>query len=140
VLVIELVAVDISETALRRARDRCRGCANVRFERLDFSTDPLPNALDLIVCSEVLYYLKDEAELSRICDRLANALAPDGRLLSAHSFVLRDDLRHTGCDWHGPFGAKTIAESLSRVSRLTLERSIQTAPSFWPVSGVRSAS
>jgi hypothetical protein len=57
----ELVAVDISETALRRARDRCRGCANVRFERLVFSTDPLPNALDLIVCSEVLYYLKDKA-------------------------------------------------------------------------------
>jgi hypothetical protein len=28
-----------------------------------------------------LYYLKDKAELSRICDRLANALAPDGRLL-----------------------------------------------------------
>src|SRR5262249_62032561 len=76
VLVIELVAVDISETALRRARDRCRGCANVRFERLDFSTDPLPNALDLIVCSEVLYYLKDEAELSRIFDRLANAPQP----------------------------------------------------------------
>jgi hypothetical protein len=94
----------------------------------------------LIVGSEVLYYLKDKAELSRICDRLANALAPNGRLLSAHSFVLRDDLRHTGFDWHGPFGTKTIAESLSRVSRLTLERSIQTAPSFWPVSGVRSAS
>jgi hypothetical protein len=85
------------------------------------------------------YYLKDKAELSRICDRLANALAPDGRLLSAHSFVLRDDLRHTGFDWHGPFGAKAIAESLSRVSRLSLERSIQTAPSFWPGSGVRSA-
>lgn len=122
----EVVAVDISETALKRARDRCEGRANVRFERLDFSTDPLPDALDLIVCSEVLYYLKDEAELSRICDRLVDALAPDGRLLSAHSFVLKDDLRRTGFDWDSPFGAKTIAESLSRVSRLALVRSIQT--------------
>ena len=47
-----LVASDISETALARAKQRCRAADNVDYRRLDMFDDPLPQDLDLIVCSK----------------------------------------------------------------------------------------
>ncbi len=121
-----MIAADISATALQRARDRCRSQANVEFQQLDLAVDPLPQELDLIVCSEVLYYLADEADLERVAQRLAAALRPGGHLLTAHAFVLKDDLSRTGFDWENPWGAKTIARVLSAVPGLALERSLCT--------------
>lgn len=121
-----LIASDISATALQRARDRCRAQENIEFRQLDLAIDPLPEELDLIVCSEVLYYLDDEAELARVAQRLAAALKPGGHVLTAHAFVLKDDLSQTGFDWENSWGAKTITRVFSSVSRLALERSLCT--------------
>lgn len=120
-----LLAADISETALQRARQRCRAHGNVAWRRLDLFDEPLPDGLDLIVCSEVLYDLADRDALARVAQRLAAALAPGGHLLSAHAFVLKDELGHTGYDWAATFGAKVIAETLSATPSLALERSLQ---------------
>ncbi|MFI5000689.1 MAG: glycosyltransferase [Reyranellales bacterium] len=121
-----LTAADISETALRRARQRCREIGNVDFRRLDFFDEELPTNLDLIVCSEVLYYLADRAGLVRVAAKLAAALAPGGHLLAAHGKELKDDPASTGFDWDGPFGGKAIAEALSATPGLALERSLET--------------
>lgn len=121
-----LIASDISETALGRARDRCRGSANVEYRRLDLFDDTLPSDLDLVVCSEVLYDLADHDALARVAARLAAALAPGGRLLCAHAFVLKDDPGRTGYDWECAFGAKVIAETLAATPGLALERSLRT--------------
>ena len=121
-----LIATDISTTALERARDRCRAQENIEFRQLDLASDPLPEELDLIVCSEVLYYLDDEAELGRVAQRLAAALKPGGHVLTAHAFVLKDDLSQTGFDWGNPWGAKTITRVFSAIPGLALERSICT--------------
>ncbi|MPZ34170.1 MAG: glycosyltransferase [Rhodospirillales bacterium] len=120
-----LIAADISQTALQRARQRCRAHGNVDYRRLDLLEDPLPDGLDLIVCSEVLYYLADRGALARVARRFAAALAPGGHLLSAHAFVLKDDPAHTGYDWNATFGARMIAETLSATPGLALERSLQ---------------
>jgi peptidoglycan/xylan/chitin deacetylase (PgdA/CDA1 family) len=120
-----LIASDISEIALERARQRCRDAGNVEYRRLDLFDDQLPQGLDLIVCSEVLYDLKDRAELQRVAARLAAALAPGGHLLGAHAFVLKDDPDHTGYDWDSAFGARVIAETLAATPGLALERSLQ---------------
>ena len=120
-----LLAADISETALERARRRCSALGNVEWRRLDLLDDPLPDALDLIVCSEVLYVLADRAALARVARRLAASLAPGGRLLCAHAFVLGDDPTRTGYDWGAAFGAKVITETLSATPGLALERSLQ---------------
>jgi peptidoglycan/xylan/chitin deacetylase (PgdA/CDA1 family) len=120
-----LIAADISETALQRARLRCRAHGNVDWRRLDLFDDALPSGLDLIVCSEVLYDLADRDALARVAQRLAAALAPGGHLLSAHAFVLKDEPGHTGYDWDAAFGAKVIAETLSATPGLALERSLQ---------------
>jgi peptidoglycan/xylan/chitin deacetylase (PgdA/CDA1 family)/protein-L-isoaspartate O-methyltransferase len=121
-----LVAADISKTALARAHARCAAFKNVQFRRLDLAHDPLPADLDLIVCSEVLYYLADKRQLEAVAHRLARALRTGGHLVMAHAFVLQDDLSRTGFDWGNRWGAKTIAEVFATVPGLALDRSLQT--------------
>lgn len=121
-----LVASDISPTALERATARCRDIANVEFRRHDFFDAPLPQGLDLLVCSEVLYDLPERARFAPVADKLAAALAPGGHLLSAHASILKDDPSRTGFDWGDGFGAKAIAEAFAATPGLALERSLQT--------------
>ena len=59
-----LVAADISRVALDRARERVNGASNVQFVHLDLAKDPLPGGFDLVVCSEVLYYMGDLGDLA----------------------------------------------------------------------------
>ncbi|MER9367434.1 glycosyltransferase [Mesorhizobium sp. M0518] len=120
-----LTATDISAIAVGRARARCSDQPNVEFGVLDFSADTLPGEMDLIFCSEVLYYLDDLAELRRIAKKFAEALAPGGSFISAHAFVLRDNVERTGFDWN-TFGAQAISEALAATEGLVLEQSIQT--------------
>ncbi|WMT72882.1 glycosyltransferase [Bradyrhizobium sp. Ash2021] len=121
-----LLASDISPKALERARLRCSGICNVDFLKLDLSADPLPGEMDLICCSEVLYYLNDQAELALVAQRIAAALRPGGHLITAHSFVLKDNRDRTGFDWENPYGAETIARVMAQLPDLALEASIQT--------------
>ncbi len=104
----QLVATDIAQLALERAALRCAAHDNITFRRLDLVEDTLPGPFDLIVCSEVLYYLQDRETLARTAARLAAALAPGGYLLMAHTHVLADDPAEEGLDWDVPFGARTI--------------------------------
>ncbi|TIO86997.1 MAG: methyltransferase domain-containing protein, partial [Mesorhizobium sp.] len=76
-----LTATDISSVAVERARARCSDQPNVDFGVLDFSAETLPGKMDLIVCSEVLYYLDDLAELRRIAKKFVEALTPGGSLV-----------------------------------------------------------
>jgi peptidoglycan/xylan/chitin deacetylase (PgdA/CDA1 family) len=122
----QLIASDISQTALDRAQRRCVAQSNVEYRRLDLFDDALPRDLDLVVCSEVLYDLADRRELARVAARLADSLVPGGHLLSAHAFVLKDEPGRTGYDWDSPFGAKVIAETLAATPGLALVRSLQT--------------
>jgi peptidoglycan/xylan/chitin deacetylase (PgdA/CDA1 family) len=121
-----LVAADISERALERARLRCRHQANVEFQCLDLIDGPIPGDMDLIVCSEVLYFLDGIDVLRRIADKLRSALAPGGRIVAAHAFVLSDDPGQTGFDWSNPFGAKTIDQVLTGTPGLRKEKSLIT--------------
>ncbi len=58
-----LLALDVAEAALDQARARC---PDVRFERRAIPDEWPPGAFDLIVFSEVLYYL-DAAGIRRDC-------------------------------------------------------------------------
>jgi peptidoglycan/xylan/chitin deacetylase (PgdA/CDA1 family)/predicted TPR repeat methyltransferase len=122
----QLTATDISERALQRARTRCTNFANVSFRPFDLAVEPVPQGLDLIVCSEVLYFLKDEAELRAVAGRLASALAPGGMLVMAHAFLLKEDLGRTAFDWDHPYGAATITRVFRETAGLALEHSVVT--------------
>lgn len=121
-----LTATDISRRAIERASERCRECGNAEFRVLDFAGEDIPGGQDLIVCSEVLYYMDDEQVLERVCRKIAAALKPGGCLITAHAHLRRDEPERTGFDWDNPFGVGTIRKVFSNLPDLTLEETIET--------------
>jgi predicted TPR repeat methyltransferase len=79
----DLLAVDISERALERARERCAAVPQVRFARVAFPHDDPAARFDLIACCEVAYYWSD-ADFALARDRIAADLAKGGDLLLVH--------------------------------------------------------
>src|SRR4051794_21295996 len=72
----ELLATDISQVAVERAQERLARHPNVRVERRTIPGEMPDGRFDLIVCSDVLYYLPT----SRLRRTLAlRALRPAGR-------------------------------------------------------------
>jgi peptidoglycan/xylan/chitin deacetylase (PgdA/CDA1 family)/SAM-dependent methyltransferase len=124
-LVGELVAVDISPTAVERARRRCAGLANVQSRVLNLATDALPTKLDLVVCSEMLFYLPLSV-LHEVAPKMAASLKSGGYLLLAHGNLIADDKTRTGFDWDHPFGAKTIGEVFGALPQLALVKELRT--------------
>jgi SAM-dependent methyltransferase len=121
-----LMAADISPTALARAKTRCAAWPDIEFLVFDLARDELPGNIDLIICSEVLYYLAGEAELRGAARALTAALAPGGVLITGNAYLLHDNNRRTGFDWETNFGAETINRVLRETAGLALEASIET--------------
>lgn len=86
----ETVGVDVSEAALDRARARCAGLP-VRFERLHVPHDWPAGEYDVVVLSEIGYFLS-EADLVETVRRACGSLRRDGALLLVH-------WRHEVADW-----------------------------------------
>ncbi len=75
-----LLAVDISAPPLRRARRLCRDQTHVRFRQLVIPADWPDGVFDLVVLSEVLYFMAP-ADVARTARRVVGSLAPSGRVL-----------------------------------------------------------
>ena len=123
--VSELVAADLSEIALARARSRCAGLANVQFTQLDVASDPLPGRFDLVVCSELLYFLGREA-LQAVARKLADALVSGGALVLAHANLQVDEPDQPGFDWPLPYGARHIGDVLAAEPALRFTKELRT--------------
>lgn len=121
-----LLAADISATALSRAAARCKDAPNVSFMQLDLINDELPGGFDLIVCSEILYYMGDRDGLKAVTRKLIDALAPGGLLVAAHANVVVDGPNECGFDWEVPYGAKVIGETIASSSKLVLHSELRT--------------
>ncbi len=79
----ELVACDAAPTAVAAARERVAGRSGVEVVEAVLPDD-LPNGpWDLVVASEVLYYL-DEEGLDTLLQRLEDDLRPGGVFLAVH--------------------------------------------------------
>ena len=94
-----LLSVDYSEVGLEEARKRCRDIAQVRFEQMQIPQQFPTEKFDLILFSEVGYYLTRE-DLLITKQKIIDQLLPGGYLLMAHfrphveSFVLNGDIVH----------------------------------------------
>jgi glycosyltransferase involved in cell wall biosynthesis/peptidoglycan/xylan/chitin deacetylase (PgdA/CDA1 family)/ubiquinone/menaquinone biosynthesis C-methylase UbiE len=124
--VTSLVAADISKIALERASQRCSHLKNITYQHLDIIKDPLPGQFDLIVCSEVLYYVGGKDELISVSNRFAQALLPNGFLLMAHAHQVIDEPESPGFDWGLTFGARVISEVFSTNPSLQLIKEMRT--------------
>jgi cyclopropane fatty-acyl-phospholipid synthase-like methyltransferase len=79
----KLLSVDYSETALHQARQRCAEETHVEFAKMRVPADWPAGSFDLIVISEVIYYLS-RADLDALVVRLRHSLAPGGEIILVH--------------------------------------------------------
>ena len=94
-----VLAVDVSESPLVRARQRCANLRNVRFECMSVPVEFPDESFNLIVMSEVGYYWS-RADLAVAAERIEASLAPGGAWLLVHwtppvaDYPLRGDEVH----------------------------------------------
>jgi hypothetical protein len=78
-----LLAIDAAATPLIEARRRCAGLPGVRFEQM-FVPEQWPDgAFELILLSEIVYYLSRE-DVGRLAARVTGSLAKAGSLILVH--------------------------------------------------------
>ena len=116
----DLLALDVAETALAQARARNPG---VRFERRVVPDEWPPGRFDLIVFSEMLYYL-DAAGIRATAAAAMQAIDPGGCILLVH-YLGGTDYPSTGdeaASWFieaaGLVPAVQVRETLYRIDRL----------------------
>jgi SAM-dependent methyltransferase len=97
-----LLSMDISETALAQARQRLSGSSNVEFLHGGIPGDFPAGNFDLIIMSEVGYYLSS-GDLKRTRDLILQALAPKGLLILVHWTHFVADYPLTGDEVHELF-------------------------------------
>ncbi|MGY3146283.1 putative TPR repeat methyltransferase [Bradyrhizobium sp. USDA 3397] len=113
-----LLVIDVMRQAINRARERTRKKAHITWIVADIERFWTAELFDLIVVTEVLYYLGDIAGLRAAIRNLIDMLAPDGYLVfgSAHDETCRR--------WGHPAGAETaidiFKEELLEVERVQI--------------------
>lgn len=112
-----LLAVDVSEKALERARARCADRPTVRVERLSFPEQRPAGDFDLIVLSEVAYYWSI-TDLRGALDWCSERLRPSGALLLVHWTHPVHDYPLGGDEVHD----EALARTASRLQRAHAER------------------
>jgi 2-polyprenyl-3-methyl-5-hydroxy-6-metoxy-1,4-benzoquinol methylase len=84
-----VLAIDISGEALNIAATANREATNIEFQRRDFRRLTGNTRFDLIVCAEVLYYLR-EADSEVACQALDRLLAKRGVILTVSGIPKAD--------------------------------------------------
>jgi predicted TPR repeat methyltransferase len=78
-----LLSIDVAEKALARARERMNDQRHVTIEHREVPEEFPAGPFDLIVCSEVLYYL-DVPAFDATLTEIDHTLAPGGSLIAVH--------------------------------------------------------
>lgn len=113
----DLLAVDVTESALAQARRRLAEMPQVRIEKMAVPATFPSERFDLIVLSEVGYYWS-AADLALACSRMLQALEAGGQLLLVHWTPPVHDYPLTGDAVHDHFLAEAAHAGFSHpVSR-----------------------
>lgn len=97
-----LLATDISEKALGLAAERCNDLKNVSFKMLDFQKELPHDHYDLIMVSEVAYYLSAD-DWKVVSGKLYELLKPNGQVVLVHWLPEVHDYPQTGDEVHQSF-------------------------------------
>ena len=107
-----LVAFDASALPLARARTLCAAQTNIEFRTLALPHDWPEGVFDLMVFSEVLYYLAPD-DLALCAERVAKSLTSSGDIVAVH-YTGATDYPLSGDEVATLFGAQ-----ISRFARAT---------------------
>ena len=97
-----LLSIDVSETAQQKAIARCHDLSQVRFKIAQVPQDFPDEMLDLILVSEVGYYLS-WTDLKRTQQLILERLKSGGHLLLVHWTLYAKDYPLTGDEVHESF-------------------------------------
>lgn len=105
-----LLAVDVNEKAVRQARERCRDLSNARIEKMGIPSEFPAENFDLIVVSEVGYYLSVE-DWRTAQEKIFAHLRSAGSVVLVHWTHFVPDYPQTGDAVHDSFAARVEGKS-----------------------------
>ena len=114
-----ILAVDIVEKPLEIARRRLAGIPSVEFRKMSVPAEFPHENFDLILLSEVGYYLSRE-DLKELQHKLFDHLRPMGQLLLVHWTPLVHDYPLTGDQVHDSF--QVFADDQNRMRNVLSQR------------------
>jgi len=107
----QLLATDVSAVAVATTRERLRDCPNVTVEQSSVPTQWPKGEFDLIVLSEIGYYLV-RSDLEVLVDRTVASLSADGVVAAVHWRHPVADYPLTGDTVHEIIGTRVGLQSL----------------------------
>ena len=109
-----LLSLDVAQAALAQAIERCAEIAHVRFDLMQVPRQWPIGRFDLILLSEVVYYL-DRTDVDRLASRVQSSVTPGGDIVMVHW------LGETHYPLTGDEAAEQMIASLSRVSSVSCQ-------------------
>ena len=104
----ELVATDINDRALARARELNAAAAGAQFLNMNFPEEVPAGTFDLVVLSEVAYYWAEES-FARAQDLIVSRLLEaEGTLVLVHYTPTDTDYPMTGDEVHARYLARAV--------------------------------
>jgi 2-polyprenyl-3-methyl-5-hydroxy-6-metoxy-1,4-benzoquinol methylase len=85
----KLLAIDIASAPILAARRRCRGLEHVTFAQMAAPGEWPGGSFDLVLLSEVVYYL-DVGDVQRLAQRVLSSTSAGGDIVLAHWTGLTD--------------------------------------------------
>jgi O-antigen/teichoic acid export membrane protein/SAM-dependent methyltransferase len=121
----QVIALDISETALERARTENAELKNIKFHQMDIVTDSISVTADLICCGEILNLIPSRRHLEAVIRKISGSLRHNGFLLIANLHLLPDDRKGV---WLGDiaFSSVEIQRMIARITSLKVVKEIDT--------------
>lgn len=115
-----LLAIEVNEKALAKARLRCENLPNVKLRLMNIQQEFPAQNFDLILISEVGYYLNVE-DWKSTTEKIIAHLAPRGNVVLVHWTPPVDDYPQTGDEVHDSF-AERHAGKLRQVKNIRAEK------------------
>ena len=111
----KLLAVDVSEKALAQARERCKNLPQVTFQKMSVPQEFPNEKFNLILISEVGYYLAPE-DWQTAAEKLFAHLNEKGQIALVHWLPPVHDYPQTGDEVHDSF-AEFVREKMQNLHR-----------------------
>lgn len=105
----QLLSVDVAEKALASAAKRCENLPQIRFQAMNFPAEFPTETFDLIIVSEVGYYLSS-ADWRTATTKIIELLRDRGTIILVHWTPFVADYPQTGDAVHEDFKIWTTAD------------------------------
>lgn len=97
-----ILAVDVSEKALEKAEARCKNLLQITFKKISFPQEFPEDFFDLVLISEVGYYLAPE-DWAEATEKVFAHLSENGQIALVHWLPEVHDYPQTGDEVHDSF-------------------------------------